>query len=77
MTVLPSYINQPTDLLCKSIDWFLHEGITFNGLTDSFGLRITETIPDRELLLQNNNKNTRKIYKVCLNLTIKTPERNQ
>ena len=26
MPVLPSYRNQSIDLLCKSIDWFLHEG---------------------------------------------------
>ena len=26
MPVLPSYRNQPIDLLCKSIDWFLYEG---------------------------------------------------
>ena len=26
--VLPSYRNQSIDLLCKSIDWFLHEGNT-------------------------------------------------
>ena len=28
MPVLPSYRNHPIDLLCKSIDWFLHEGNT-------------------------------------------------
>ena len=28
MPVLPSYVNQSTDLLCKSIDWFLYEGNT-------------------------------------------------
>ena len=26
--VLPPYRNQSIDLLCKSIDWFLHEGNT-------------------------------------------------
>ena len=26
MPVLPSYRNQSTGLLCKSIDWFLYEG---------------------------------------------------
>ena len=24
--MLPSYRNQPTDLPCKSIDWFLYDG---------------------------------------------------
>ena len=28
MPVLPSYINQSTDLVCKSIDWPLYEGNT-------------------------------------------------
>ena len=28
VAVLPSYRNQSTDLLCKSIDWFLYEGNT-------------------------------------------------
>ena len=28
MPVLPSYRNQSTDFLCKSIDWFLYEGNT-------------------------------------------------
>ena len=28
MPVLPSYRNQPIDLMCKSVDWFLHEDIT-------------------------------------------------
>ena len=28
MPALPSYRNQAIDLLCKSIDWFLHEGNT-------------------------------------------------
>ena len=33
MPVLPSYRNQSNDLLCKSIDWFLHEGNpAFNGI---------------------------------------------
>ena len=57
--------------------FYMRATLKFNGLTDSFGLRITETISDRQLLVQNNNKNTRKIYEVCLNLTIKTPELNQ
>ena len=26
--VLPSYRNQSTDLLCKSVDWFLYESNT-------------------------------------------------
>ena len=28
MPELPLYRNRSTDLLCKSIDWFLYEGIT-------------------------------------------------
>ena len=28
MPVLPSYKNQSTDLLCKSVDWFLYDGNT-------------------------------------------------
>ena len=30
LPVLPSYRNLSIDLLCKSLDWFLHEGNTVN-----------------------------------------------
>ena len=33
--VLPLYRNRPTDLLCKSVDWFLCKGNTgLNGKVD-------------------------------------------
>ena len=35
ISVLPSYQNQPIDLLCKSIDWFLCKGNTGFGLIDA------------------------------------------
>ena len=34
-------------------------------------------IPDSNYMSKVDNRNTRKIYEICLKLTIKTPERRQ
>ena len=37
--VLPLYINHSIDFLCKSMDWFLHNGnIGLNGKEDAWSM---------------------------------------
>ena len=71
-----SYRNQPIDLLCKSMDWFLydnglpHERV--NVISISMGMSSTGIY-----LFKVNNKNTRKMCKICTKLTMKALEQRQ
>ena len=56
MPVLPSYSNQSTDLLCKSIDSFLYEGNTGNYLllNETLIIVASGTTGKTNSFLQNN-----------------------
>ena len=50
-TSLPSYRNQSTDLLRKSIDWFLYEGNTDTLWGNSKQKKSNQSNDNRELVL--------------------------
>ena len=79
MAVLPSYRNQSIDLLCKSIDWFLYEGITgiewvnFKGMTVIFEgfLRALTVINSSQTVQSYRSENFYLNYKVTGNILCK------